>query len=83
MAETGLEFGHTKTTLHGGGVKKLFTFFESGKMITFSDLNSTNFNDNFKDNFVRDKVNKMASKAKILNTCAFEPKLKWIHDDLI
>ena len=62
---------------------KFLTFFRSGKVITFSHLNSTNFKENFKDNFVREKVNKMASKAKILNICALESSWKWIHDDLI
>ena len=62
---------------------KFFTFFKSGKIITFSYLNSTNLNDNFKDYFVREKVNKMASKAKTLNICPFEPNWKWINDELI
>ena len=52
---------------------------ESGKIITFFQLNSTNF----QDNFVREKVKKMASKAKTLNICALEPNWKWIHDDVI
>ena len=43
---------------------KFLTFFKSRKIITFSHLNSINFNDNFKVNFMRKKVNKMASKAK-------------------
>ena len=46
---------------------KILTFFKSSKIITFSDRNPTNFNDNFKDYFVRQKVNKIASKAKTLN----------------
>ena len=41
MTETDIECGHTKTTLYAHGVKK------SCKMITFSHLNSSNFNDNF------------------------------------
>ena len=56
---------------------KILTFFKSRKIITFSHLNSTNFNDNFndnfKDNFMREKVNKIASKVKDLNICALEP----------
>ena len=32
-----------------------------------------NFNDNFKYTFMLEKVNKMASKAKNLNTCALQP----------
>ena len=52
---------------------KFLTFFKSGKIITSSHLNSTNFNGNFKDNFMREKVNKMASKAKSLNICVLEP----------
>ena len=43
---------------------KFLTFFRSGKIIAFSHLNSTNLNDNFKDSFMREKVNKMAGKAK-------------------
>ena len=61
------------------GLKKLLTFFKSRKIITFSHLNSTNF----KDNFMLEKVNKMALKAKKLNIPALEPNWKWIHDDLI
>ena len=49
---------------------KSLTFFKSRKIIIFSHLNSVNFNDNFKDNFMQEKVNKMASKAKTLNMCA-------------
>ena len=48
-------------------------FFKSRKIITSSHLNSIDFNDNFKDNFMREKVNVMASKAKSLNICALEP----------
>ena len=44
---------------------KCLMFFKSRKIITFSHLNSANFNDNFKDNFMREKVNKMASNAKL------------------
>ena len=43
---------------------KLLKFFKSCKIITFSHLNSINFNNNFTDNFMQGKVNKMASKAK-------------------
>ena len=50
MTETDIECGHTKTTLHARGVNK------SRKIIAFSHLNSTNFNDNFKGNFMREKV---------------------------
>ena len=50
MTETDIECGHTKTTLHARGVNK------SRKIITFPQLNSANFNDNFKDNFMREKV---------------------------
>ena len=50
MTETDIECGHTKTTLYARGVNK------SCKMITFSHLNSSNFNDNFKDNFVLENV---------------------------
>ena len=50
MKETNIECGHAKTTLHVRGVNK------NCKMITFSHLNSNNFNDNFKDNFLQEKV---------------------------
>ena len=50
MAETDIECGHTKTTLYACGVNK------SRKIITFSYLNSTNFKDNFKENFMWEKV---------------------------
>ena len=52
---------------------KLLTFFKSSKIITFSHLNSSNFNDNFRDNFTWEKMSKMASKAKSLNMCEVEP----------
>ena len=55
---------------------KFLTFFKSRKIITFSHLNSVNVNDNFKDNFMREKVNKMASKTKALNICALESNRK-------
>ena len=58
-------------------------FFKSCKIITFSHINSTNFNNNFKDNFMREKVNKKAPKAKTLNISALEPNWKWINDSLI
>ena len=54
-------------------LKKLLTFFKSRKIIIFSHLTSINFNDNFKDNLTREKVNKMASKTKTLNFCALGP----------
>ena len=41
MTETDMECGHTKTTLYARGVNKIC------KMRTFSDLNSSNFDDNF------------------------------------
>ena len=50
MTETDIECGHTKTTLHARGVNK------SRKIIAFSHLNSANFNNNFKDNFLRENV---------------------------
>ena len=42
MAETDIECGRTKATLYACGVNK------SCKMITFSQLDFSNFNDNFK-----------------------------------
>ena len=50
MTETDIECGHPKTTFHAQGVKK------SRKIIAFSLLNSSDFNDNFKDNFILEKV---------------------------
>ena len=50
MTETDIECGHTKKTLHACGVNK------SHKIITFSHLISTNFNDNFKDNLMQEKL---------------------------
>ena len=49
MTESDIECGHTKTTLHARGANK------SHKIITFSHLNSSNFNDNFKDSFMQEK----------------------------
>ena len=50
MTETDIECGHTKTTLYVRGVN------ESCLMITQSHLNPSNFNDNFKDNFMQENV---------------------------
>ena len=50
MTETDIECGHAKTSLHTCRINK------KCKMITFSHLNSSNFNDNFKDNFMQEKV---------------------------
>ena len=46
---------------------KFLTFFESRKIFTFSQLNSTNFKYNFKDKVMREQVNNLASKANTLN----------------
>ena len=53
MTETDIECGHTKTALYARGVNK------GCKMITFSHLNSGDFNDNFKDNFMQEEVKSM------------------------
>ena len=50
MAENDIKCGHTKTTLHVRGVNR------SCEMITFSHLNSSNINDNLKDNSLLEKV---------------------------
>ena len=50
MTETDIECRHAKTTLHARGVNK------SHKIIAFSHINSSNFNDNFKDNFMRENI---------------------------
>ena len=50
MTETDIECGHTKTALYARGVNK------DCKMITFSHLNSSDFNDNFKYNFMQEEV---------------------------
>ena len=60
MTKTSIECGHTKITLHARGINK------SRKLIAFSHLNSTNFNDNFKDNFMQEKV-KSTSVVSILS----------------
>ena len=57
-------WAYENLSLHARGVNKFLTFFKSRKFITSSHLNSINFSDNFKDNFMREKVNKMASKTK-------------------
>ena len=44
---------------------KILIFFKSRKIITFSHLNSINFYDSFKDNFMRQKLNKMVQKLKL------------------
>ena len=64
MAETDIECGHTKTTPHARGVNK------SGKIITFSHLNFSNLNDNFKVNFMRKKL-KSTFVALILSFASF------------
>ena len=62
MTETDIKCEHTKTTLYARGVNK------SRKIINFSHLNSTNFNDNFKDNFMREKVK--STLVVLILTCA-------------
>ena len=64
MTETDTECGHTKTTLYARGVNK------SCKMITYSHLISSNFNDNFKDNFMQEKV-KLIYTVLILSFASF------------
>ena len=64
MTETGIECGQTKTTLYAHGVNK------SCKMITYSHLISSNFNDNFKDNFMQEKV-KLIYAVLILSFASF------------
>ena len=51
MTKTDIECGHTKTTLYACGVNK------GCKIIIYSHLNSGTVNDNFKDNFMQEKVN--------------------------
>ena len=50
MTETDIECGHTKTALYAPGV------YKGCKMITFFHLNSIDFNDNFKYNFIQEEV---------------------------
>ena len=50
ITETDIECGHTKTALYARGINKVC------KKITFSHLNSRDFNDNFKDNFKQEEV---------------------------
>ena len=72
ITEIDIECEHTKTTLTPKqlsmlvALTKFLTLLKSSKIITFSHLNSTNLSDYFKDNFMREKVNKKASKAKTL-----------------
>ena len=74
MTKTDLECKHSKTTLYMlVALTKFLTFFKSGKVNTFFHLNASDISYNFKDNFVREKVNKMASKTVTLNICALEP----------
>ena len=61
MTETDIECGHTKTTLHARGVNK------SCKMITFSHLNSSNFSDNFRHNFMLEKVKSLVKVIGRIN----------------
>ena len=66
MTETDIECGHTKTTLHARAVNK------SRKIITFSHLNSANFN----DNFMRVKVNICRINPIISLICVFSSSLR-------
>ena len=50
MTETDIECEHTKTALYAPGV------YKGCKMITFFHLNSIDFNDNFKYNFMQEEV---------------------------
>ena len=52
---------------------KFLNFCKSDKIIAYSHLNCTNFKKNFKDNFVREKGNKMTSKPKTVNIFALDP----------
>ena len=75
MTETDIECGHTKITLYARGVNK------SCKMITFSHLNSSNFSDNFKNNFMQEEVKSIlvvlilsfASFLLFHHFCVWEP----------
>ena len=62
MTETDKECGHTKATLYVRGVNK------SSKMIVFSHLNSSNFN----DNFMQGKVKSML----VVLILSFAPSLR-------
>ena len=55
MAETDIECGHTKTALYARSVNKGY------QMITFSHLNSSDFNDSFKDALCRKKLSQYRS----------------------
>ena len=65
LTETNIECWHTKATLHACGVNK------SRKSITFSQLKSADFNVNFKDDFMREKVNPI-----ICIICVFSSSLR-------
>ena len=83
MTETNIECGHSKAALYSPGVCK------SCKMITFSHLNFSNFNDNCKDNFMPEKV-KSILVVLILSFApffffiifTFRSVLKLLFDDL-
>ena len=83
MAETDIECGHTKTALHTRGINK------SRKIVTFSHLNSTYFNNNFKDNFMQEKVKStlvvfilsFASFVFFIIFITFGIVLKFLFDD--
>ena len=75
MAETDIECGLTKTALYARGINK------DCKMITFSHLNSSDFNDNFKYNFMQEEVKSIlvvlilsfASFLLFHHFCVWEP----------
>ena len=82
MTETDIECGHTKTTLYARGVNK------GCKMITISHLNSSDFNDNFKDHFIEKEVKSIlvALILSLRRSCffiifTFGSLLKLLFDD--
>ena len=63
---------------------KFLTFFKSGKISTFSDLNSTNFNDNFKGNFVQETANETKKLRcncvwKIRQNCVTKTRYNYVR----
>ena len=65
MTEIALNVGIPKQLSILVALTKFLMLFKSRKIITFFHIDSTNFKDNFKDYFIREKVNKMAPKAKL------------------
>ena len=69
MTEIDIACGHNNITLHAQDVGK------SRKITTFSHLNSSNFNDNFKDNFMWEQV----KSTMVILILSFAPFMFFHH----